>query len=299
MKYDICCIGHITLDKVVTPTSTVHMPGGTAFYFSSAIHQLGCPYTLLTAVAETELPYVHALTEQGIHVTTIPSQHTVYFENSYSDNQDHRTQRVLQTAVPFSVEDVEDLEATIFHLGPLLNKDIPVEVIQHLSTKGLISVDAQGYLRTVRYQKVYYSDWLEKKQALPYIHILKANEFELEGLTGTSNIRDGIKMLADQGVQELVITLGSKGSILFKDGLFYSVPAYTPQQTVDATGCGDTYMAGYLFKKMLGADLYSSGCFAAAMSTLKIENHGPFSGRFSDIEYVQQHAAVYCIYESY
>ena len=25
-KYDICCVGHITLDKIVTPKHTVHMP---------------------------------------------------------------------------------------------------------------------------------------------------------------------------------------------------------------------------------------------------------------------------------
>jgi hypothetical protein len=31
--YDICTIGHITLDKVVTAQSVKYMPGGTSFYF--------------------------------------------------------------------------------------------------------------------------------------------------------------------------------------------------------------------------------------------------------------------------
>ena len=26
--HELCCVGHITLDKVVTPKNTVHMPGG-------------------------------------------------------------------------------------------------------------------------------------------------------------------------------------------------------------------------------------------------------------------------------
>lgn len=30
---DICCIGHITLDKIVTPKQTTYMPGGTSYYF--------------------------------------------------------------------------------------------------------------------------------------------------------------------------------------------------------------------------------------------------------------------------
>jgi len=37
MKHELCCIGHITLDKVVTPGNTVYMPGGTSFYVSHAL----------------------------------------------------------------------------------------------------------------------------------------------------------------------------------------------------------------------------------------------------------------------
>ena len=36
----ICCIGHITLDKVVTPEFEVYMPGGTAYYFAKALRNL-------------------------------------------------------------------------------------------------------------------------------------------------------------------------------------------------------------------------------------------------------------------
>ncbi|HEX3385124.1 MAG TPA: ribokinase, partial [Mucilaginibacter sp.] len=59
--YDICCIGHITLDKVVTPRSEMHMAGGTAFYFSSALQQLDTRYLLITSVAESEMDYVDDL----------------------------------------------------------------------------------------------------------------------------------------------------------------------------------------------------------------------------------------------
>lgn len=37
---DLCCIGHITHDRVITPTMDVHMPGGTAYYFAKAIRNL-------------------------------------------------------------------------------------------------------------------------------------------------------------------------------------------------------------------------------------------------------------------
>ena len=148
--YDICCIGHITLDKVVTPSKTMHMAGGTSFYFSNAIHNMDVKYCLVTAIAETEMQAVDDLRAKKIEVNVLPSEHTVYFENIYSDNLDNRTQRVLQTADSFTVSQLSDVHAGIFHLGPLLADDIPLELIKSLSVKGRVSLDVQGYLRKVQ-----------------------------------------------------------------------------------------------------------------------------------------------------
>lgn len=38
--HNLCCIGHITLDKIVTPKRTLHMPGGTSFYFAHGMSKL-------------------------------------------------------------------------------------------------------------------------------------------------------------------------------------------------------------------------------------------------------------------
>lgn len=73
-KHQLCCIGHITLDKVVTPQNTVYMPGGTAFYCSHAIrHFNDIDYALVTAVGATEMKVVEQLREAGINVTALPS----------------------------------------------------------------------------------------------------------------------------------------------------------------------------------------------------------------------------------
>ena len=88
--HELCCVGHITLDKVVTPKNTVHMPGGTSFYFSHAIkHFDDIDYTLVTALAESEMKTVEELRAEGIDVAVMPSKHTVYFENIYGENQDN------------------------------------------------------------------------------------------------------------------------------------------------------------------------------------------------------------------
>ncbi|WP_072531773.1 PfkB family carbohydrate kinase [Bacteroides ilei] len=277
---DICCIGHITLDKIVTPKQTTYMPGGTSYYFSHGINHLNNKknYKLVTALAPSEIKAVEELREKGIEVKVLPSRHTVYFENIYGENQNNRKQRVLAKADPFTVNDLKDENARFYHLGSLLSDDFSLDVIKYLSQKGTLSVDAQGYLREVRGEQVYPVDWKDKKEALKHIDILKVNEHEAEVLTGSKDYEEASTLLAQWGVKEVLLTLGSEGSLILAEGKFYKIPAYPPTEIVDATGCGDTYMLGYLYMRNQNASYAEAGCFAAAMSTIKLAKSGPFCG---------------------
>lgn len=260
------------------------MAGGTSFYFSNAIRNMDLGYTLVTSLAEQEMYIVADLRAKGIDVNVLPSKHTVYFENIYSDNQDHRTQKVSQKADPFTAEQLLPFQAKFFHLGPLLADDIPVESIKALAAKGRVSLDVQGYLRKVQNGNVVAIDWPAKKEALQYVDILKANEYEMFVLTGNRDVRTSARILAEWGVKEVVITLGSKGSVIYSDDTYYNIPAFIPlTPVVDATGCGDTYMAGYLFQRLNGNSVQDSGEFASAMASLKIESSGPFTGNKKDV----------------
>lgn len=287
MTPDICCIGHITLDKIITPRMEKHMPGGTAFYFAHALEGLDhSRFKLITSLAESEMGAVDDIRAAGIDVEVVPSRSSVYFENKYGENQNERTQRVLAKADPFTVENLADAQARIFHLGTLLADDFSLDAIKMLSERGIVSVDAQGYLREVRGEKVYAIDWADKLEALKYIDILKANEREMETITGTTDPYEAARILAGWGCREVLLTLGDQGSLIYADGTFYPVPAYPTPDVVDATGCGDTYMAGYLYSRSRGADYLSAGKFAAAMCTLKLAHSGPFNGTEADVRAV-------------
>lgn len=282
---EICCLGHITLDKIVTPKSVTYLPGGTAYYFAHGISHLDNykHFELVTSLAESEMKAVEDIRSRGIKVKVIPSKQTVYFENTYGINQDNRTQRVLAKADPFRVEDLQDIESRIFHLGSLLSDDFSLDVIKYLSGKGILSVDVQGYLREVRGEKVFAVDWPDKKKAMKYIDILKVNEYEMDVLTGYSDPIEAAKQLGKWGVKEVLVTLGSLGSIIYVNDQLYKIPAYPPKKIVDATGCGDTYATGYLYMRNKGASYEEAGCFAAAMSTLNQENSGPFQGTEQEV----------------
>ena len=148
-------------------------------------------------------------------IKTLPSASFRLFRKYLWEDQNERTQRVTAKADPFTVEGLKDTDARIIHLGSLLADDFSLEVIKFLSGKGLLSVDVQGFLRKVENEKVLPVDWPEKKEALKYIHILKANEAEMEVLTGCSEPHEAALLIADWGVKEVLLTLGDKGSLIY------------------------------------------------------------------------------------
>ena len=283
---DIICIGHVTLDKIVTPEKEVYMPGGTTFYFAHGISHLlnnGVTFKLVASLAESEMQAVEDIRKKGIEVDVIPSEKSVFFENIYGENQNDRKQRVRAKADPFTVESIKGVEAKYICLGSLLADDFPLDVVKELSKHGSIAMDAQGYLREVRGEKVYPCDWNNKLEFFKYIDILKVNEHEVRILTGKEDLHEGAKQLADWGIKEVLLTLGSEGSIILKDGKYYDIPAYKPKRVTDATGCGDTFTMGYVYKRVRGADPLEAGKFAAAICSIKIEESGPFRGTEADI----------------
>ena len=196
---------------------------------------------------------------------------------------DHRTQRVLAKSAPFTLRQLENEEARVFHLGTLLADDFTPKTVEYLATKGDVSIDVQGYLRTVKGEEVLSVEWTDKLRLLKHTAILKVNEWECHTLTGISDPFTAAEQIHDWGVREVIITLGGGGSVIYAEGKFYETPAYPPRHLVDATGCGDTYSAGYLYARARNMSYAESGRFAAAMCTLKLEHTGPFDHSIEDV----------------
>lgn len=282
----ICCIGHITRDRIITPQQTIDMAGGTSFYMAHGMHHLSqdFPFQLVTKIGQESQEEVDHLRQMNIDVLSYSSPHSVFFENHYGLNSNQRTQRVLAKAAPFTIEEMEPLVAEVFHLGSLLADDFSPEIVKFLAQKGCISIDVQGYLREVRGEKVYAVDWKDMDAVLPYVDIVKLNEYEMYAIMHTNDPKIVAEKLASYGVREVIITLGSYGSLIYANKTCYEIPAYTPQKIVDATGCGDTYSTGYLYMRSQGATFQEAGRFASAMCTLKLEHNGPFEGSLKDIK---------------
>jgi sugar/nucleoside kinase (ribokinase family) len=292
----ICCIGHITRDRIIIrqPYQIIHCAGGTAYYVAWAIQRLRMEeeggekahpsFHLITSVSREVMPEVERLRQAGIDVNAFESKTNVFFENAYGENMDHRTQRVMAKSDPFTIEQLKDAEAKVFHLGTLLADDFAPEIVEYLAMKGDVCIDVQGYMRRVEGEQVKSNDWQDKLRVLRHTAILKVNEFEFESLTGLADPYAAAEQIHDWGVREVIITLGGGGSLIYAEGRFYETPAYPPRQLVDATGCGDTYSAGYLYCRAKGLGYAESGRFSAAMCTLKLEHNGPFRHSVEEVK---------------
>lgn len=285
--FRLCCIGHITHDRVITPEIEKEIPGGTAYYFAKALACLKADnFLLLTKVGKDSEYVLEELEKDGIEVKNISSRETVFFENRYDSNLNDRAQRVLSKADSFELKNLKDIKADVYHLGTLLADDFSSDFIKYLSQRGIVSVDIQGYLRQVEGKEVISRDFKEKIEILPFVDILKVNENEMETLTGVRDPYEAARIISEWGVGEIHITMGALGAVVYKDGNYYNIKAYKPKRLTDATGCGDTYMAGYLYQRCKGSTIVSAAKFASAMCALKLEDTGPFHGCEDDVNLI-------------
>jgi sugar/nucleoside kinase (ribokinase family) len=284
--FDICIVGHITRDIIRVGRTTRATPGGTAYYTSMALRRLGLKVAVVTKVAKgDEVPLLRDLRREKIEVFCKEGVTSSVFENTYGgEYPDDRTQRIGSVGTPFSPEDVAGIMATSFHVGPLTNQDIPVLLLAQLpATARFVSLDVQGMLRPAHVGPVIEQDWPEKRAGLAFVDILKADEKEALILSGEKTVDRSASALASLGPREVVITMGSRGSVIYAKRNLHRIPCYSPRKIEDPTGCGDTYVAGYLYQRLKGAAPEMAGRFAAAMATLKLEVSGPFGGNEADI----------------
>ncbi|MFE4714230.1 ribokinase [Paenibacillus sp. NPDC056722] len=117
---------------------------------------------------------------------------------------------------------------------------------------------------------------------LKFIDFLILNEIEAEALSGVKlddvvKVDEAGKRILEQGVQGVIITLGSKGSFYIDtSGLMISTPAYKVD-VVDTTAAGDTFIGAFVSKYLTGEGVEYSLNYATAASALTVSAPGALS----------------------
>lgn len=285
MNYSSLIIGHITLDTNIDHLDNeVKIPGGAVVYSSASAYALGHNVCVLTKIADKDVDLLNAFTLPRENVVVLDSKDTTFMYNKYfTADKERRDCKCFSRGDEITADDVpEEISAEIYHFAGLIYGDFSGEMIKEISKRGKIAVDVQGFLRHRKDDcSMFFEDWADKKDILPYIDFLKTDAAEAEILTGLTDRKEAAKLLYEWGAKEIMITHNTE--VLVYDGQeFYTCPIKS-RNLSGRTGRGDTTFAAYINER-LHNDISSSLLTATATVSLKMENPGALKATRSDIE---------------
>ncbi|MDR0424838.1 MAG: carbohydrate kinase [Clostridiales Family XIII bacterium] len=176
-------------------------------------------------------------------------------------------------------------DCRIFHFGSLSLTDEPartatLEAVQAAKRAGcIISCDPNYRAPLWRGE----ADAAQQiRSVLGLVDIIKISDEEMGLITGSSSLEGAAAYMLGAGISCAVITLGNKGAYVATkaDSALVPVPAVP---VVDATGAGDAFWGGFLYKlvesglrpEQLGKDeLMQSAVFANAVASLCVQKRG-------------------------
>jgi len=274
---DVVCLGELLLDMFPAETgkgfseitSFIPVPGGAPANVAVAAARLGCRSAFIGKVGDDPFGrrLAAVLAENGVdthgmrfdrkarttlNFMTMPDVHTtecLFYRNPGADMmlaEEDLDRRLIETA-------------RFFHFGSVSLTEEPCRS----ATLGAARIAKAAGVRVsfdVNYRPTLWPAEAEAvvmiRQGLALADIVKVNEKELALLAGTQDPRAGCRAILEAGPLLCVATLGPLGSFFATRDAEEAVEGFRVN-TVDATGCGDAFVAALLCR--LAASLAAAG----------------------------------------
>jgi hypothetical protein len=269
-------IGPACEDLIIIGDDENSKVGGASFFQSFVYEEYYDDYLAIMNASNVDL--IDEFPDKS-KVKLILKDETHHFINEYpnKDNLDMRKQSTNFADIPILADEIknildeceiDDRDIDAFVLTPLNSNDFPIETLKFLKTFDVpIFISLQGFLR---FKDENNSMILKLSDGLKYVFDISDTIFMDEGEF------DIIKCGKFEG-STLVITNGSKGSrIIDSNDTTIKINAVKCNNIVDATGCGDTYMAAYISARLKNKTFKNSADFASMITSQKLENFGPY-----------------------
>lgn len=282
-NYDVLYIGNYTKDTIISPSGTKYVDGGAVNYAAHAAAKLGIKVAVVTRLAEEDSRVVDRFSQSGIDCfPTYTPQSTLMKLEYPTTNPDIRHLSVAAIAGSITASDVENINTRVAVIGSSLRGEVGVDVIRSLKDKNVfVAADMQGFVRVLRGVELKYEPWDEMQSTLAHVDVVKSDAVEAEFLTGETDIYKAAKFYSNMGPREVVLT-HKDGLLIYDNGKFHEMDFY-PRRMDGRSGRGDTCVGTYMAKRLSLAPR-EAGIWAAAVTSLKMENLGPFNRSVGEVE---------------
>ena len=242
--------------------------GGCAGNIAYTMKSLGDDPLIMATVGDDFQPYAYRLDK-----LRLSREHVRQVKDSF-------------TAQAFITTDLDDNQITAFHPGAMsFSHENHVADASDVGL-GIVAPDGRdGMLQHAReFSEAGIPFVFDPGQGLPMFNgdelldfvnladYVAANDYEAKLLQERTG--KGVAELA-RSVKALVVTKGAKGSSIYTKGRRIDIPAVSPTDIVDPTGCGDAYRAGLLHGISNDFDWETTGRLASLLGSIKMAQRGP------------------------
>ena len=249
-----------------------YVPGGSAANTITCTSIFGMPSGFIGKIGNDELGHLYrsSLEQSGVKTTLLTgtkgSGRAMCFitganaERTFADYMGAALELVPEDLKPEFFEGYD-----YFHIEGYLvqNQDLIRKAVQMAKEAGcIISIDMASY-NVVESDEAFFHNLVEK-----YIDIVFANESEARAYT-KKEPREALDELAEQ-CRIAIVKVGKDGSMVKAGDEYHFIDPW-PAATIDATGAGDTYAAGFLYAHSLGMPLKVCGEVGSIIAAKVVE----------------------------
>ena len=264
--------------------------GGKGYYAGRCLATLGEETHVFAALDRNSSDILEEMSGQELHLNlqlhSFPTLRIPHFTNTYRDaSLNQRISRATYANFSYCIERIEPAAKEALrrcqnvYLGPSCRQEISLSFLEDLRAllpQARIAADLEYFVK--RYSPAGVSCYEPRDQVLALLSRIDIVQIAEEDvlITRQKNEQDALRVLAAAGPDEVILTKGKKGAVLYTaaNQQYYHLPAVPPKRLVDTTGAGDTFLAAYLFARQRTAP-EQAGKFAARIASRKIQYHGP------------------------
>lgn len=268
MDYTIYCDKFPKDGETIFGISRFIQPGGKGANQAAAVGKSGltnCYFLACRGIDNDGEQIEKTLTDIGVHClmkkVPVETGNATIFVNRESENQIVVVSGANNELIPDDLKDVEFKDYSCI----VLQNEIPEKTNEYIIKK------AHSLNIPIIYNPAPYRPMSE--ELYEKINYFIVNEVELQSYAKEPNIDKGINILLSKGIQNLIVTLGSKGSLFASLDQTISVPCYK-SKVVDTVGAGDTYVGYFASGLCSGLDVASAMDLASRASSITVSRKG-------------------------